>query len=295
VATGRRIGRNSTKHGGVWSYRETLKVYMFRSLVIFLIFIAFLISCRSTKKIQTAIAKKDSVELQGLHAKDDSIRFINEIFQQLKMNRINFTTFSAKINVDYKTDDKNYDVNAFVRMYKDSVIWISVNAILGIEALRALITKDSVKLLDKQNKEYTSRAVSYLQEVSALPLDLATLQDLIIGNPVFLDSNIINYHISDKEVTLLSVGEWFKNLLTINEKNNQIEHIKLDDADIIRNRTCDLIYSDYENKKGINFSTKRKITITEKKNLNIKLEFKQFDFNEPLTFPFSIPKNYKTN
>ena len=268
---------------------------MFRSFFIFLMLIAILASCRSTKKITSAIAKKDSVELQGSRAKEDSIRFINETFQQLKMNRINFTTFSAKVNVDYKTDDKNYDVNVFVRMYKDSVIWISVNAIFGIEALRVFITRDSVKLLDKQSKEYTSRAVSYLQEVSALPLDLATLQDLIIGNPVFLDSNIINFRRSDNEVSFLSVGEWFKNLLTINEKNKEIEHIKLDDADIIRNRTCDLTFSDYENKKGVNFSTKRKITIAEKKNLNIKLDFKQYEFNEPLTFPFSIPKNYKTN
>lgn len=268
---------------------------MSRLCLLFLIFIALLSSCRSTKKLTSAIAKKDSVDVQGFHAKEDSIRFINNAFQHLKMNRINFTTFSAKVNVDYKTEDKNYDVNAFVRMYKDSVIWISINAIFGIEALRAYITKDSVKILDKQSKEYTSRAVSYLQEVSALPLDLATLQDLIVGNPVFVDSNIVNYRRTDNEISLLSVGEWFKNLLTINEKNYQIERIKLDDADIIRNRTCDLSYSDYENKKGVNFSTKRKITITEKKNLNIKLEFKQYDFNEPLTFPFSIPKNYKTN
>lgn len=268
---------------------------MFRASLLLLILIGFLASCRSTKKLQSAIAKKDSVELQGSQARDDSILFIKETFRQLEMNRINFTTFSAKVNVDYKTDDKNYDVNAFVRMYKDSVIWISVNAIFGIEALRAFITRDSVKILDKQNKEYISRAVIYLQEVSALPLDLATLQDLIIGNPVFLDSNIISYRKSDNEISLLSVGEWFKNLLTIKEKNHQIEQSKLDDADIIRNRTCDLSYSDYEDKKGINFATKRKITITEKKNLNIKLEFKQYDFNEPLTFPFSIPKNYKTN
>ena len=268
---------------------------MSRAIFLYLIFISFLLSCRSTKKIQSAIAKKDSVEVQGSHEKEDSIRYINETYRQLQMNRINFTTFSAKVNVDYKTDDKNYDVNVFVRMYKDSVIWISVNALLGIEALRAYITKDSVKLIDKLSKEYTARAVSYLQEVSALPLDLATLQDLILGNPVFLDSNIINYRKSDDEVSLLSVGEWFKNLLTLNEKNKEIERSKLDDADILRNRTCDLTYSDYENKKGVNFSTKRKIAITEKKNLNIKLEFKQYEFNEPLTFPFSIPKNYKTN
>jgi hypothetical protein len=49
-------------------------------------------------------------------------------------------------------DGKNYDVNATMRMYKDSAIWLSANAVLGIEAMRVLITKDSVKLLNKLDK-----------------------------------------------------------------------------------------------------------------------------------------------
>ena len=49
---------------------------------------------------------------------------------------------------------KNIMINAHFRMYKDSVIWISVTAIFGIEGLRAIITQDSVKILDKQNKCY---------------------------------------------------------------------------------------------------------------------------------------------
>ena len=71
-------------------------------------------------------------------------------------------------------------------MYKDSAIWLSANAILGIEAMRVLITRDSVKLLDKLNKVYTARSVDYLQDLTSLPLDLPTLQDLIIGNAVFV-------------------------------------------------------------------------------------------------------------
>jgi hypothetical protein len=96
--------------------------------------------------------------------------------------------------VDYHgSNGKNYDVNANIRMLRDSTIWISVNAVLGIEALRALITRDSVKLIDKLNKTYTARSITYLQDVTSLPLDLPTLQDLIIGNAVFIDSNVIGY------------------------------------------------------------------------------------------------------
>jgi hypothetical protein len=65
--------------------------------------------------------------------------------------------------------------------------------------------------------------------------------------------------------------------------------------DELRNRTCYLTYDDYENKKGTNFSTKRTISVSEKGKLDIKLDFKQYGFNETLSFPFNIPKNYKQN
>ena len=70
---------------------------------------------------------------------------------------------------------------------------------------------------------------------------------------------------------------------------------KLDDLDGLRNRTCYLTYSDYETKEGVPFPAKRTINVSEKTQLDIKLDFKQYDFNETLTFPFSIPKSYKRN
>ena len=266
-------------------------------IFLFLVLIGLLASCRSTKKIQTAITKKDSVTVSAPGAsKNDTIQMIRAALSRMDSNRIDFRTFSAKVNVDYTGGDgKKYDVNANVRMYKDSAIWIAVNALLGIDALRLFVTKDSVKLLDKLNKTYTARSVDYLQEVTALPLNLYNLQDLIIGNPVFLDSNIVSYSTSNNQIILLSLGRLFKNLLTLDEANKTLLHSKLDDIDPARNRTADLTYSDYESKRGLPFSTKRRIVVAEKNRLDIKLDFKQYDFNQDVSFPFSIPKNYERN
>lgn len=259
-----------------------------------------LTSCRSTKKIQTAIAKKDTTtvvtDLPDGNPAADSISYIKENYRQVLNNQIIFKTFSAKIDLDYTDGDgKKYNVNAHIRMAKDSIIWVSITAILGIEGLRALITRDSVKLLDKQNKIYTARSVNYLQDVTALPLTLSSLQDLLIGNAVFLDSNIVSYSKSAGNISLLSNGMFFKNLFTINEIDKLVQSSKLDDIDELRNRTCYLSYFDYENKRGLNFSSKRAIHVSEKKKLDIKLDFKQYEFNETLSFPFNIPKNYKPN
>jgi hypothetical protein len=259
----------------------------------------FFYSCRSTKKIQTAITPKDTVAVVSVPEKffrEDTVKFIRENYNRIISNRISFTTFSAKIDVDYEdAEGKKYNVNAHVRMYRDSVIWVVITGALGFEGLRAYITTDSVKLLDKQNKSYIARSVSYLQEVTELPLGLASLQNLLIGNPVFLDSNIVSYSQSVDAISMLSNGDFFKNLFTIGGTDKLMQSSKLDDLDEMKNRTCYLTYDDYENKKGVNFSTKREISVAEKKKLEIKLNFKQYDFNETLSFPFSIPKNYKRN
>ena len=256
----------------------------------------FVVACKPTKKIQTAINRKDSSAVVHDSKRADSLRFIRQTYSGILSNHIDFRTFSAKVDVDYvDADDKRYNLDGNIRMHKDSAIWVSISAIFGIEAIRALITKDSVKILDKHNKVYTARSIKYLQEVSAVPFDLPTLQDLLVGNAVFLDSNIVSYRKDPNSISLLSIGRLFKNLVTVAEDTKLIERIKLDDVDELRNRTGDVTYSDYENKRGPNFATIRKITFAEKKKLDIRLKFKQYNFNEPLNFPFSVPKNYERN
>jgi hypothetical protein len=268
-----------------------------RTATVLAIVICLMASCRSTRNIQTAITRKDTVATAiapPVRTHEDTMIFINQVLDRLQAGKIEYTTFSAKVNVDYEgADGKKYDVNANLRMYKDSVIWISITAIFGIEGLRAYITKDSVKLLNKQDKIYTARSVAYLQEITALPLDLHSLQEVLIGNPVFVDSTV-SYSASGNAVSLITISTWFKNLLTLNGAG-RVENSKLDDIDLVRNRTCNLSYDDYENKKGVDFATKRRITVTEKSKLDIKLDFKQYEFNETLSFPFSVPKNYKRN
>ena len=155
-----------------------------------------------------------------------------------------------------------------------------------------LVTKDSVKVLNKKDKQIQLRSVSYLQELTQLPFDFQTLQDLVIGNPIYLDSNIVFYRKNETNISLMSSGEFFKHLMTVSNNDFILLHSKLDDVDARRNRTCALTYGNYENKNGVNFPTVRKITVAEKSKLDVDLDFKQYSFNETLSLPFSIPRNY---
>ena len=270
--------------------------YIVHSLVVSVVVIAS--ACHSTKKIQTAIAKKDTAQMVIVHdSKVDSMKFIQDVFDSVKQKRIDFKTFSAKIKVDYSDKDgKGPDLTVFVSMEKDQAIWLSINAtVFSYEAFRVLITPDSVKVLNKKDKKYQLRSLSYIQEITQIPFDFTTLQDLIIGNPIYLDSNIVSFRKNESSTSLLSSGSLFKHLITVDNNGYVIQHSKLDDVNATRNRTCDLTYSDYENKDGILFSTGRKVTVAEKSKIDIDMNIKQYSFNETLSFPFAIPKNYKRN
>ncbi|HMO60436.1 MAG TPA: DUF4292 domain-containing protein [Ferruginibacter sp.] len=253
-------------------------------------------SCKSTKKIQEAIAKKDSTAVHITSQSElDSILTLRNMLNNAHRQVPEYKTFSAKIKAEYEdAKGKQPNITVFVRSIKDSVIWLSGYAtVFNIEAFRALITKDSVFIMDKINKEATLRSIDYLQEVSQIPFDFNTLQDLLVGNPVFLGDSIVSYKENEAKIALAAVGPVFKHLLTLSRTERNILHSKLDDLDIGRNRTADITYADYENANGYIFSTYREIIVSEKKKINIQLKFRQYEFNKELQVNFSIPKNYK--
>lgn len=254
-----------------------------------------IVSCRSTKTIQTAMSKKDSAQIiRPDSSRTDSLKFMQNVSDAVEKNRIDFETFSAKIKVDFEGGDgKKNDFNAFVRLRKDSVLWVSINALLGIEAFRVLITPDSVKVINKLDKVVQLRSMAYLKEITKLPFTFKELQDLIVGNPIYFDNNIVSYKKDASGLSVVNIGTLFKHLLTVNPESMNVQHSKLDDVDPSRARTADISYGDYETRDGKPFSTFRKITLSEKSKLDIEMKFKQFDFNVPLNFPFNIAKNYK--
>jgi Domain of unknown function (DUF4292) len=231
-------------------------------------------SCRTTKQINKVIAPKDTSLIKSpVHSDSDSLLAISNTLKNLRQQHINFRTFNA---------------------IKDSAIWISLNAtFLNFEVYRVLVTKDSIILLNRQNKEVQFRSLDYLQDVTQIPFDFYTLQDLLVGNPVFLDSNVISYRKSENKVLFAVAGIYFKHLLTLSADNYTLLHSKLDDVDITRNRTADITYSGFENNNGFRFSTYREITLSEKNKLDIQLNFKQYEFNKELSVFINIPKNYK--
>ena len=272
-----------------------MKYVRLTGVIVLVVYLAS--SCRSTKKLQTALNRKDTavVSLRA-NVGPDSLKNAYTILDSVENRRINYKTFSAKIKVKYE-DQKGQqpDFYAFVRLYKDSVLWISINSsFLSIEAFRILISKDQIIIINKLDKQVEYHPFKYIQRIAHIPLTFSTLQDLVIGNPVYLGDSVVSYRQTENRLMVGTIGHFFKNLLTISADNKLIERSKLDDINVGQNRTADLTYNNYQTVNGYPFSTDRDITVAEKTKVDISLLFKQFEFNKELSFPFSIPRNYKT-
>jgi len=272
-----------------------------KKYILFLVVASIAISCRPTKKvqsIQTAIIKKDTAQVVIVKENPivDSVAIVKDILKRITQQKIDFKTFNAKIKVEYYGQEESQNVTAYLSIAKDSVIYIQIKGFLGIVGLQAKITKDSVTIVSKipDHKYIQYRTISYLQEVTQVPFNFTTLQDVLIGNPVFLDSNIISYKtLNNNQMLVLMIGTIFKHLITFDKDNLLVAHSKLDDVDIQRNRTCDITLSKYNTVGGFQFSTYRNISVAEKSKLDVNMEYREYSFNETLKYGFTVPKNYK--
>ncbi len=288
--------------------KENLNMYKFFVVIGLVgVFAGGMAACRSTKTIRkvittstvhrdtTGAARAAVAPPRDAHA--DSLAVISKALAGLSHNHIDFQSLSAHMHVHFQSGDgKDYEFQAIVHIQKDSLIWISIIGNVGpvgIEGFRVLVTHDSLKILDKQKHIARLRSVSYLQDQINLPLDFGAVQDMLVGNPIYLDTTkILYYRTETKGISLYSIGAFFSNFLTLNS-DYTLHHSKLDDVNPMRARTCDMTYGDYDYSGPVPFSTYRKISVTEKAKVDIEIIIKQYKFNETLSYNFAIPKNYK--
>jgi len=265
-----------------------------RQIVVAAVLLSAIASCRPSRKITEVVARKDSLSQSVDTTAQDSIRRVQTAYARISSNRIEYSTFSSKIRVDYKdSKGRAIDFNLFVRMRKDSVIWASIIGALGVEGFRVMIRPDSVVILDKLEKTVQYMSVAGLQDLTQLPFDFKTLQELLVGNPVYMDGELKAYREESGVVSLSLFGDFFKHLLTFTSADMRLQSSKLDDIDPVRSRTAKLVYEDYLPAGRWMFSGRRQLTLAEKSRIDVLLEYRQVEFDQSLTYPFSIPKNYK--
>jgi hypothetical protein len=198
-----------------------------------------------------------------------------------------FATLQGKARVDVK-GAMSQQVVADITMQTDSFIGISVR-VLGLEAARMLVTPDSVKVIDRLNRQYLPRDFAYFEEQFGFPLRFGDLQDLIAGRPLLTDAtmypvvNDTRYQFRMSDSGLLN-EVWLYPGFMLDRQQVKSTYPAFDVTHIASN---------YKKTGSGAFSYFRQILVEAVENYAIDLDWASVTLDEPVDFSFTVNSRYE--
>jgi hypothetical protein len=210
----------------------------------------------------------------------------------LKSKDLPFNTLSLKGKANLNVDGDENNVTMNIRIQKDKKIWVSVTGIAGIEGMRAVITPDSLLLLNRLQKTFTKKPFSYIYGFTNKQINFKLLQAVISGNTITDFMTEQSALVQQNGVWVLSgtMGDLsyqsvFNTLLKITETT-------LNDAKAAQ--ALKVNYGAYTTVNNALFPSTLKISsMSGPKSIKIDIEFVKIESNVPVEFPFSVPKNFE--
>lgn len=94
-----------------------------------------------------------------------------------------FEWLTANMDIQAEGNGMNFDdLSGQMRMRKDSLVWLSVTASMGIEVARAKVSTDSVWIVNRLEKTYLAEPLDSLATQLGMPLSLSLIQTLLLDN-----------------------------------------------------------------------------------------------------------------
>lgn len=265
---------------------------MIRNLLYIILSLTIILSaCKSNKVTRKPLEGKKTVFL----------------LNQLKENEVNFKTFSAKSSITIESEKMNNSFKSTIRILKDSAIWVSVTPLFGIELARVLLTKDSLKVIDRINAEYFMGDYDYFYKKYKVALDFETIQAMLIGNRIpFEEDEKLDFSIDNERYYL---GNTKKRKVVRAEKKPK----KIENEEVISfwlNPTTykieEMLISDLTNSRFVRaqfknhleienhlFPTVLNFELTEKDKNKVEIEYSRIILDKPISFSFNIPTKYE--
>lgn len=214
--------------------------------------------------------------------------------QSFEMSNLDFYTLSGRAKTKVVLGTKSHDVTTNIRIDHNKKIWISVTALLGIEAARVLITPDSVRIMNRIHGEYIAEPFSYIYRYTNREVTFKTLQDILIGNisPELLRAENVQVATSDEDVFVIGSRNGLSFQYAMNELRRP-SAVKLDDPRA--HQQLDVTYNHYNNMSGYVFPQRVILNVKEEDEvlLNADIVYNRVQFDQVLQYPFEVPTRYR--
>ena len=230
------------------------------------------------------------------------------LLKKLKEHELKFDQFSAKFNVTYQVDRKKTTVSGNLRIEHDSIIWISITPALGIEAVRFMLSPDSIKFINRLSNTYFVHDFAYINQLLNKTLDYDMAQAFLIGNDFSLyESNTFKATV-DNQLYKLSTTNRRKlrrfvrrseddisiplQSIWLDPESFKVSKVLLKEAER-DSRKFQATYAEFVqvNEEFIPTNLEFKVETVDKK-INIKIKYSKIQINQNQTYPFRIPENY---
>lgn len=252
---------------------------MWSRLFVILLVGLLVASCGSKRKV--AVPSEISEDARPVNVAD------------IEINNLDFHSFSGRAKTNVTFGDQNHDVTLNFRIDRDKAIWISVTALLGIEAARVLITPDSVKILNKLRGEYIKKEFNYIYRYTNPGVTFVTLQDLLLANVSrpLLRTEQLTVATGAHEMQLVGVKDQLSFQYSLNnERRPRVFRL----TPLGASQSMEALYGGYANVNGYQFPQSQNIKLnTEDIKVEAQLQYNRVQFNEILEYPFSVPPRYK--
>ncbi|NNC94414.1 MAG: DUF4292 domain-containing protein [Chitinophagales bacterium] len=251
---------------------------MKNSFKLLLLLIVLISSCRSAKESTEAI-KVRKISPKTLSGK-------------IEKKELHYEWYSSKIKLDYSDSKLSQAFTANVRMKKDSIIWLSLTGFLGLEGGRVLITQDSVKIIDRLNKEFLEYPITYLSRYFPMQTSITEMQNILSGTNLLRGREIAKVDVDSYQYQVLVFEKLIDIDFWIHPKNYTYNEMRLKH----KFENQQLIYK-FGNYKTVNkhlLSHSRKIEIENgNQQIFIDMEISKIELDKKLSFPFEVPARYK--
>ncbi|MBN1253007.1 MAG: DUF4292 domain-containing protein, partial [Bacteroidales bacterium] len=225
---------------------------------------------------------------------------MSKLYEKLQKSNLKYNTLSIKFNTRFDNSEKSLGLKGTVKIKKDSVIIVSLIAVLGIEAAKLKFTKDSLFIIDRLNSEVKSGNYEYLKKTFKVDLTYNDLQS-ILTNYFFVyphseqDKNeFINNFKFRKDSIFHSVyrkmPNSIENLINIENENYKILDYFI--FDIAQSRSLKIQYEGNFSKEIQNLPKKISINSDNSNKLtSVELIYTKVSVDKELNFSFNIPEN----
>lgn len=202
-----------------------------------------------------------------------------------------FNTLSFKTKAVLRINEKSNDVSMNFRIRNNEAIWVSVTALAGLEVARALITPDSVKILNRMDNIYINKPFDYIYGFTNEQINFKTLQSILVGNtiPEFIsDSSVLNMDAEGTKLKTEMGALVYK--ISVNASNKVVLTNLNDEGSL---QELNVNYSDF---KLINQQEIPHLLIMDSKakskNIWLELNFIKVELDNTIDLPFRIPERF---